>query len=332
MPKPEQTETPSRDEYQTLKTVMDSLDAHIYVADFHTYEVLFMNKKMKADFGDDLTGKRCYRVFRGMDHPCESCTNSTLVDEEGQPTGVQVWDGFNPLLERWYTNYDRALIWPDQRLVRMQIALDITALKSAQDALRESESRYRVIADHVQDIVWQLNKDLCFTYLSPAVETVLGYPPKEAQGCRVHRFLPESEISKMHRNIQALQDSPPQPSSSPNEYQMLHKDGHLVDAEVISTAVRDQDGNIQGFVGVTRDISERKQAEQELNQLHQELKDHAAKLEQRVEERTQELQTLVDSMAGREIRMAELKDVIQQLREQIIRAGMEPEANDPLLE
>jgi hypothetical protein len=70
-------------------------------------------------------------------------------------------------------------------------------------------------------------------------------------------------------------------------------------------------------------ISERKQAEQEL----QKHRDH---LEELVQERTGELRRVVNLMAGREVRMAELKETIRGLRAQLLRAGISPVADDPL--
>lgn len=74
-----------------------------------------------------------------------------------------------------------------------------------------------------------------------------------------------------------------------------------------------------------RDISKRVTAENRLKQVNDEL-------EERVEDRTHDLQTLVGAMAGREVRMAELKKVIVKLRNQIVEADMIPIADDPLKE
>jgi GAF domain-containing protein len=66
-------------------------------------------------------------------------------------------------------------------------------------------------------------------------------------------------------------------------------------------------------------------------ELHAQVQRHAAELEERVDARTAELRALVDAMAGREVRMMELKEVIRELRGQLERAGLEPLADDPLL-
>ena len=119
-------------------TVLDAIDAHIYVADMESYEILFMNAKMKQDFGRDHTGGFCWAVFRGESGPCGHCTNDRIVDSAGNPTGVCVWQDQNPRTGRWYINHDRAIRWVDGRIVRLQIATDITALKEMERALRQS--------------------------------------------------------------------------------------------------------------------------------------------------------------------------------------------------
>ena len=128
---------------KTFRTVLDSIDATIYVADMDTYEIIFMNKNMRDNFGQNLVGQLCYRVFRNESHPCEHCTNSRLLDEQGEPTGAIVWEGKNPLINKWYINYDRAIKWIDGRYVRLQVATDITKLKALEKARLKSEAYLR---------------------------------------------------------------------------------------------------------------------------------------------------------------------------------------------
>ncbi|WP_051305637.1 response regulator [Desulfogranum mediterraneum] len=121
--------------HQTLVTVLNSIDATIYVADLKTHRILFMNKAMLDAFGQDLTGKTCYRHFRGKSSPCRRCTGLESCSDGQAPGEVRVWQEKNPLTGRWYINQDRAISWTDGRLVRLHIATDITKVKEIEHQL-----------------------------------------------------------------------------------------------------------------------------------------------------------------------------------------------------
>ena len=122
--------------YKSFVTIMDSIDADVYVSDMDTYDILFMNQHMKNSFGGDLVGRTCWKVFRGSEGPCEHCTNDRLLDDNNLPVGEIVWEGQNPITKSWYKNSDRAIQWNDGRFVRLQIATDITELKKAETRLK----------------------------------------------------------------------------------------------------------------------------------------------------------------------------------------------------
>jgi signal transduction histidine kinase/ActR/RegA family two-component response regulator len=75
--------------------------------------------------------------------PCDHCTNDRLLGESGNPAGVVVWEGRNPITQSWYINYDRAIKWVDGRTVRLQIATDITQLKELQEKQLRAEAQLR---------------------------------------------------------------------------------------------------------------------------------------------------------------------------------------------
>jgi signal transduction histidine kinase len=129
-----------------LLLIMDSISADIYVADMQTYEILFMNKTMQRNFGRDLTGRICYAAFRNENQPCAHCTNGKLLDAEGNIGQVYIWECSNPITGISYINYDRAIQWIDGRIVRLQIATDVSARKKAEEALRR-------INDELEEIV-----------------------------------------------------------------------------------------------------------------------------------------------------------------------------------
>ena len=120
---------------QTLITVLEGIDADVYVADFDTYEVLFANKHLRRSFRDNMVGKRCYEVFRGESGVCADCKNNMLRDMSGAPIGVFSWESRNPITGRWYKNADRAIRWHDGRYVHLQIATDISEQKKNRESL-----------------------------------------------------------------------------------------------------------------------------------------------------------------------------------------------------
>jgi PAS domain S-box-containing protein len=122
-------------------TVLDSLDADIYVADLDTHEILFANRHIRESFGPDLIGKKCWAAFRKETGSCPGCSNPRLVDPGGNPSGGTAWEGKNPVTGKWYLNYDRAIKWVDGRLVRLQIATDITRLKVLEAESRSIQAR-----------------------------------------------------------------------------------------------------------------------------------------------------------------------------------------------
>ncbi|UCF91997.1 MAG: PAS domain-containing protein [Desulfobacterales bacterium] len=133
-----QTENALKEAHERFLTVLDGIDAGVYVADLETYEILFMNQHLRDSFGRDRVGEICWQAFRGESGPCRHCTNDKLFDEAGQPAGVYVWESQNPITGKWYINCDRAIKWVNDRFVRIQVATDVSELKGAEEALRRA--------------------------------------------------------------------------------------------------------------------------------------------------------------------------------------------------
>lgn len=118
--------------------MLDSIDATVYVVDMGSQEVLFMNEHMKMHFGKDMTGDVCYKAYRNESRPCTNCPGPKLLDKRGEPVGVYVWQAENSVSGKWYINYDRTIEWTDGRMVKLQIATDITDFKRMENELRQA--------------------------------------------------------------------------------------------------------------------------------------------------------------------------------------------------
>jgi PAS domain S-box-containing protein len=130
-----------KEAHERLITVLNSIEAHIFVADIDSHEILFMNKKMIEDYGADFVGQKCYQSFRNEESPCSICTNHLLLDESKHPKDALSWQGQNHVTGQWYMNFDRAIHWVDGRIARLQIAMDITQSKQHEEERKRMEKQ-----------------------------------------------------------------------------------------------------------------------------------------------------------------------------------------------
>ena len=132
---------------QAISRILDSLDALVYVADMDTHELLFMNEYGRSKWGE-TNGRKCWQVLQAdQTSPCAFCTNSRLLNAKGQPTGVLVWEFQNTANGHWYQCRDQAIEWLDGRLVRIEIATDITDRKLMEQQLEAARREAEMLAD-----------------------------------------------------------------------------------------------------------------------------------------------------------------------------------------
>lgn len=120
------------EQFVAVSTIFDAAEMVIYVADMDSYELLFMNAHAERQLGASWTGRRCFEVLQsGRSAPCEFCTNHRLTDR-GRPAAPVIWEFQNTVNRCWYLCIDKAIPWSDGRLVRMEVAIDITERKRSE--------------------------------------------------------------------------------------------------------------------------------------------------------------------------------------------------------
>jgi len=123
------TEEALKEQFAQLATIFDSLNALVYIADMESSELLFVNRFGETLFGSDWLHRLCYEVLQqGQTTVCSFCTNEQLV-AGGEPQPPCIWEFRNTRNGRWYQCTDKAIRWTDGRLVRMEVAVDITEQK-----------------------------------------------------------------------------------------------------------------------------------------------------------------------------------------------------------
>ncbi len=162
---------------------------------------------------------------------------------------------------------------------------DTTERKHAEDALRQSEEKFRGIAERSSDMVFMTDTRGFITYLSPASEKIFGYKPEEMVGKNFTNFLVESEIPKaVNRFAEKLQGK----KLGVLYLEAKRKDGSRVFIELSSSLII-QDGKTAGTQGIIKDVTERKKTEEQLQKAHEEL-------ETRVKQRTADLAEAVETL------------------------------------
>ena len=251
-------------ERSQLLSIFDGIDDVVYVTDPYTYEVLYANKAMKEKFGSELLGGICYQEFQRRDSPCDFCTNPIISKERGKPYH---WEYYNPNVDRYFMIMDRIIKWPDGRDVRFEIAKDITERKRIEEALRESEEKYRELFESNVDGIIVTDLEGNILKVNPTYEKMLGYSIEELRHLSYQQLTParwhESEAHIVREQVFE------HGYSDEYEKEYTRKDGSIFPISIRVWLSVDKQGRPQGMWGIVRDITERKKTEEALREIEE---------------------------------------------------------------
>ena len=244
---------------QTFNTVPDLI---AILDDKH--RMVRVNKAMADKLGmspDDAIGMTCYEHVHGAQEPPPFCPHSKLLSD-GREHLKEVheyrWGGIFQVSVTPFRNSEGNLVGS------VHVARDITERKRVEEALLDSEEKYKLLAEHSADVIYKLNiKNEQYMYVSPSVERILGYTAKESLSLRVQDVLTTESYDRQRENLtKALESGRREPTIL--ELEAVHKDGHTVPVEIHANFILDERGNPLEIVGVARDITERKRVEKQI--------------------------------------------------------------------
>ena len=148
--------------------------------------------------------------------------------------------------------------------------------KAADDALRESEDKYRTILESIEEGCFETDIDGNLTFFSNPILKILGYSRDELLGVNTGKYISPDTASKMSRITERLKETGK--PENVTDYGVIRKDGTIVSLEMSVSLLKDQNGLPVGYRGVLRDVSERKQTEEEKHKLETQLQ-QAQKME-----------------------------------------------------
>jgi PAS domain S-box-containing protein len=254
-----------KESHERLLTVLDSLDAVVYVADMETYEILFVNEYLRNLFGD-VVGQTCWQTLQiGQSGPCDFCTNEKLLVASGEPSGVYDWEFQNTVTGRWYEIRDRAIRWVDGRIVRLEIAIDITEGKRAEEALEAAHAFRQAIIDGVAESIMVIGIDYRVQLMNRAAREFSSEGADASESLLCHQISHQRETpcdgTEHPCPLEQVRQSG-QPVTVVHEHYQANGEWRVV--EVLASPLWGVDGTFQGIIESARDITERVRAEETL--------------------------------------------------------------------
>lgn len=240
--------------------ILDGLEGAVYVSDMETYRIIRVNKYVKEHYGSNVLGKKCFKVFqKGYEKPCPFCTNSRLIID-GKPASPVVWDFHNTKTGRWYQCIDKAIQWPDGRIVRMEIAIDITDRKNSEIALRESEKFHNTIFESINDPFNIIDNDFRIIKANESYARMRGKRVDDIIGKRCYEVLQNrNSICENCSVNETFKSGEPKTK----EKFVNFPDGLRGWIEIYTYPIFDEKGRVYNVIEYTRDITQRKRAEAE---------------------------------------------------------------------
>ena len=239
---------------------MDNLPAAAYIKEPEG-RIAFANQKFEATLGNKHVGEITPDFL-----PPDVAATLVAMDRRALSEGLQQAELTLPIPNGERRTFQFAkfpIPRADGSNLIGGVAFDISDRKRMEDALRESETRYRLLAENSYDVIWTVDLFGKLTYVSPAVERLLGYTVDEAMRLPLAQIVaPESIRAAATESQFLLRTGELQRHSL--EFELRRKDGSAVWTDVIVNVLRDDSGKLLGVVGIARDITAMRQNQEAL--------------------------------------------------------------------
>ena len=272
----------SIDNPELISRVVEQSSEGIAISDLKG-NLLFVNRAFASMHGykpDELIGQHLSIFHSAKQLPAVKAANRKMLDR-GEFIG-DIWHIRKDGTEFATTMHNSLLRDESGKPIGMIGTLnDITEQKEAEANLLKQLKRFNDVADNAREWIWEVDGEGKYTYASPAVEEILGYQPGEILGNTFYNFFHSQDSVHLKKTaLKFFKDKKPFRNFINRN---VHKDGRTIWLSTSGVPII-EDGELIGYRGVDIDITDHKQADQELEQ-------YRRRLEEMVEKRTAELKS-----------------------------------------
>jgi two-component system cell cycle sensor histidine kinase/response regulator CckA len=262
-----QTEAALKASEANYHAIFDAVNDGIFIHDLETGEILDINWKSCEMFG--YSRDEFPRLTPGK----TTAPNSRFSMEEATRRMKEAAKGPPQLFEWKAKHRDGSIFWLEVNLKKVTISgterllavvRDISSRKATDDALRESEARFRSLVEATTDWIWETDVRDVLTYSSQTVKSLLGYETNEVLGTNPFGLVTVEDLDRVTNLFEQAKKGKRPFFGVENRYR--HKDGRIVILELSAVPIFDQHGDVTGYRGYERNITDRKNLEEQLLQ------------------------------------------------------------------
>ena len=253
---------------QNFRNSLENSFIGIDIADYQGY-VYYVNQAFLDIFGykniDEVRASPPHEHYTPEERARYQSRLDTLKRGERNPDQIEIAIIRKDGQTRHLQVFRREVIW-DNINQRMVLFNDITERVQAEKALQESEEKYRLIVENSQDIIFTLNGPGEFIYVSPSIKNILGYSPNKIIGRPFNSLVHPEDIHIIQSANAAIDAAIGEYHSPDIQYRVRHASGEWRWISSKGTIILGKDRSQSNFVGIANDITERRQAEQALQE------------------------------------------------------------------
>jgi PAS domain S-box-containing protein len=254
-------------ERNKLKGILDSMNDGVYIVTQQN-EILYTNPVVEKEFGP-IKGRKCHEYFYDLPKVCSWCKSKEVF------AGKAVrWEWHSLRTGKTYDLFDTPIVGPDGTLCKLQFIRDISDRKRTERALRQSEKRYRVLVDTLNEGLGVQDENGVWVYVNDTLCEMLGYSREEMLGRPLTSFLGKADQRVYEEQVARRRGG----EIGTYELSWLKKDRQTILTLVSPKPIFGEHGQFKGSFAVITDITERKRAEEALKESERQLRSLSSQL------------------------------------------------------